>query len=197
MELVDYIRLGGFVGWILLGMLFLSLTLIMERSLYFLMTYRKLDSLQGCHTPCRSQIQRILNRYLELKDYPQELRNEELERYGALLNHEMERGLWLLEFISVSSPSLGLLGTVFGLIKSFQGMANAASLDIQSFSVGIWEAMLTTAFGLIVALPSLLFVHYFRRKLEIRLLHMGLAIPACEDDDDDDFEYPEARKNHA
>ena len=195
MELIEYIRLSGLIGWILTGMLFLSMTLIIERSLYFLITYRNLDSLTGSHTPCRSQIQRLFNRYLELKDLPQDHKNEELERFGALLNYEMERGLWLLEFISAASPSLGLLGTVFGLIKSFQGMAGATSLDIQNFSGGIWEAMLTTAFGLIVALPSLFFVHYFRRKQEVRLLHMGMVVPACEDENE--LDYPVERKNHA
>jgi biopolymer transport protein ExbB len=79
----------------------------------------------------------------------------EIERRGNEEVERMNRHLRLLEVIAIVSPLLGLLGTVLGMIQSFQelelaqGSANAAVL-----AGGIWEALLTTAAGLIVAIPA-------------------------------------------
>jgi len=175
MNLLDYINLGGVIGWVLTGMLFLCLVLITERCIYFLTTSASIEKLLKSQKRKASQVKRLHNRYLELCNETEETKLDELERMGSKLCHEMEQGLWLLEFISAVAPSLGLLGTVIGLIKSFQGMG--AGMDIQNFSSGIWEAMLTTAFGLIVAIPSLFFANYFRRIVEVRTLHMSLVAP--------------------
>jgi biopolymer transport protein ExbB len=79
----------------------------------------------------------------------------EIERRGNEEVERMNRHLRVLEVIAIVSPLLGLLGTVLGMIQSFQelelaqGSANAAVL-----AGGIWEALLTTAAGLIVAIPA-------------------------------------------
>ena len=87
----------------------------------------------------------------------------------------MNRGLWFLNFISSVSPSLGLLGTVTGLIGAFSELANAgANVSVSDLSGGIWEAMLTTAFGMIISIPSLLCYRTFKRIIEKRLLAMSL-----------------------
>lgn len=182
MNLLDYISLGGVVGWVLTGMVFVCLVLIIERCIYFLTTSASNEKLPHPQKKKTSQVQRLRNRSLELSNEPKETTLEELERLGSQLCHEMEQGLWLLEFISAVAPSLGLLGTVIGLIKSFQGMGSG--MDIQNFSGGIWEAMLTTAFGLIVAIPSLFFANYFRRIVEVRTLHMSLVAPVKESTED-------------
>lgn len=73
-----------------------------------------------------------------------------------------ERYLSLLATIANISPLLGLLGTVIGMIKAFmvvQTMGNRVSASL--LAGGIWEAMLTTAFGLSVAIPTLMFYNYF------------------------------------
>jgi len=86
---------------------------------------------------------------------PQGLLASELERRGNAEVEILSRFIRLLEVVALISPLLGLLGTVLGMIQSFQelelaeGAANASVL-----AGGIWQALLTTAVGLVVALPA-------------------------------------------
>jgi biopolymer transport protein ExbB/biopolymer transport protein TolQ len=73
-------------------------------------------------------------------------------REAALL----KRGLGVLASVASSSPFVGLLGTVMGIVTAFQNMAASGSGGLGSVSAGIAEALVTTAFGLLVAIPSLL-----------------------------------------
>ena len=81
----------------------------------------------------------------------------------ARLQFEILRGhLRMLEVIAVLSPLLGLLGTVLGMIKVFRELELAGSkVDPSILSGGIWEALLTTALGLTIAIPAVLMVNYF------------------------------------
>mgnify|MGYP002869110554 CR=1 FL=1 len=103
------------------------------------------------------------------------LRKKCLEKEASLLYFEMNRGLWFLNFTSAVAPSLGLLGTVTGLISAFAKMAESSAVNIQDLSGGIWEAMLTTAFGMIISIPALLCYRTFKRIIEKRLLAMSLV----------------------
>ena len=79
---------------------------------------------------------------------------EELGRRAQLLLRHLSRHIWLLELIAASAPLFGLLGTVLGMIVAFQGVGQGAGgADTALLAAGIWEALLTTAFGLGVALP--------------------------------------------
>ena len=73
------------------------------------------------------------------------------------------------------APLLGILGTVFGMIDAFQHMEMAGNnINPSTLSGGIWEALLTTAVGLSVAIPTVLFESYFRatnEKLKINIEH--------------------------
>jgi biopolymer transport protein ExbB len=72
-----------------------------------------------------------------------------------------------LEVIAALSPLLGLFGTVLGMIKAFQKLELAGSnVDPSILSGGIWEALLTTAIGLAVAIPAVLLVNYFDRIID-------------------------------
>ena len=86
--------------------------------------------------------------------------------------HELERYLNTLGTVAAISPLLGLLGTVIGMIKVFsairlEGTGNAAIL-----AGGISEALITTAAGLTVAIPSLFFYRYFQRKVDELVINM-------------------------
>jgi biopolymer transport protein ExbB len=91
----------------------------------------------------------------------------ELERQGAEAVEAMNRHLRTLEVIAMVSPLLGLLGTVLGMIESFrqlelaQGSANAAVL-----AGGIWQALITTAAGLLVAIPAALAASLFAARAD-------------------------------
>lgn len=76
-------------------------------------------------------------------------------------------GMRALELIAAVAPLLGLLGTVFGMIEAFRALEQAGSqVDPSLLSGGIWEALLTTAAGLTVAIPALAAFHWFDRTLE-------------------------------
>ena len=103
------------------------------------------------------------------------LKGWELEKTGGLLYHEMNRGMWFLNFTGSIAPSLGLLGTVTGLISAFGKMAEAGgNVNIQDLSAGIWEAMLTTAFGMTISIPALLCYRAYRRIIEKRMMALSM-----------------------
>ena len=91
----------------------------------------------------------------------------EVERIGSVEIRTLETYIRSLEVVANLSPLIGLLGTVIGMIKAFGRLEEAgARVDPSQLAGGIWEALLTTAFGLIVAIPALGAGHYFERKSE-------------------------------
>ncbi|MDA7841705.1 MotA/TolQ/ExbB proton channel family protein [Gammaproteobacteria bacterium] len=87
------------------------------------------------------------------------LSDERINYYSSNLNS--------LQVIATIAPLLGLLGTVFGMIEAFQQMEMAGkNVDPSVLSGGIWEALLTTAVGLSVAIPIVVFESYFRNIIE-------------------------------
>ncbi|MBM7623278.1 MotA/TolQ/ExbB proton channel family protein [Sporohalobacter salinus] len=110
-----------------------------------------------------------------------------LEKYGhdrqtvkefiqARGQHEikvMEKRLRVLDFIASVAPLLGLLGTVIGIIESFNILAGAQGMAAPSaLSAGIAEALISTAIGLIVAIPTMLFYTYLDSKVEAKMTEM-------------------------
>ncbi len=94
-----------------------------------------------------------------------DLVDREVERQGSALYSDLTGGLKLLGLIATLSPLLGLLGTVLGMIGAFQAMESAgAAVDASLLSGGIWEALLTTALGLVVAIPATLFHSYLQGR---------------------------------
>lgn len=92
---------------------------------------------------------------------------EELERFARERLEDLRAGLRFLELTAAVAPLIGLLGTVFGMIEAFQALESAGSqVDPALLSGGIWEALLTTAAGLVVAIPALAAWHAFDRQLE-------------------------------
>ena len=78
----------------------------------------------------------------------------------------LKRGLSILATVGSTSPFVGLLGTVFGIINAFTGMASSGSGGIGAISAGIAEALIATGFGLIVAIPAVWFYNYFTTKID-------------------------------
>ncbi len=110
---------------------------------------RHIVNQHGCCTQSREAIEKTIN-YIGQR----ELR--ELEKY-----------LPTLSSICQISPLLGLLGTVTGMIKAFMVIQQfGGKVNAQVLAGGIWEAMLTTAMGLIVAIPSLLAYNYFNSRID-------------------------------
>ena len=95
------------------------------------------------------------------------LLREELVRIASLNIQTLRSKLRLIEMIASLSPLLGLLGTVIGMIAAFKAMQSAGpNVDPATLSGGIWEALLTTAAGLIVAIPTAAGLSWLERKVE-------------------------------
>ncbi len=92
---------------------------------------------------------------------------EETMRVARAQLEKLRSYLRILEVIATLSPLLGLFGTVLGMIKAFRELELAGSrVDPAVLSGGIWEALLTTAVGLAIAIPAVLMVNYFDRVID-------------------------------
>lgn len=100
-----------------------------------------------------------------------------MESTGRAVAHRLERYLSALATIASAAPLLGLLGTVIGMIEIFgsQGVSGAGGANPAQLAHGISVALYNTAFGLIVAIPSLIFWRYFRGRVDEYLLTLELS----------------------
>lgn len=89
-----------------------------------------------------------------------------LERSEAIVHAKLKRGLGGLATIGSTAPFIGLLGTVLGILAAFQAIATSKSSGIGQVAGGISEALVTTAFGLFVAIPAVMSFNYFTNKVE-------------------------------
>jgi biopolymer transport protein ExbB len=89
-----------------------------------------------------------------------------IERTTLMTTADFKRGLGSLATIASTAPFIGLLGTVVGIINAFQGMALSGSGGLGAVSAGISEALVTTAFGLFVAIPAVWIYNYFTNRVE-------------------------------
>ncbi|WP_425405833.1 MotA/TolQ/ExbB proton channel family protein [Hwanghaeella sp.] len=102
---------------------------------------------------------------------PDALIREELERQAAEVLESLRSWFRPLEVIASLAPLLGLFGTVLGMISAFQQLEGAGNkVNPAVLSGGIWEALLTTAVGLAVAIPTVVFLNWLERKVD-RLAH--------------------------
>jgi biopolymer transport protein ExbB/biopolymer transport protein TolQ len=84
----------------------------------------------------------------------------------------LRRGLGVLATIGATAPFVGLLGTTMGVVNAFTGMATSGSGGLSAISAGIAEALITTAFGLFVAIPAVWLYNYFVNRIE----YVGMEI---------------------
>ena len=96
---------------------------------------------------------------------------ETTQTAASIVINEMEYGLGTLGIIASICPLLGLLGTVTGMIQVF-GETISSSPATSSLATGISSALITTAAGLIVAIPAYIFHRYFTRKIEVLILNL-------------------------
>jgi biopolymer transport protein ExbB/TolQ len=89
-----------------------------------------------------------------------------LERSEAIVHAKLKRGLGGLATIGSTAPFVGLFGTVAGILKAFQEIATQKTPGIGAVASGISEALVTTAFGLLVAIPAVMTFNYFTNKVE-------------------------------
>ncbi|MBX9299371.1 MotA/TolQ/ExbB proton channel family protein [Chromobacterium piscinae] len=181
------VEAAGWPIWAIIAASVVSLAIILER-LYTLrrgavvpqgllaqtlQEYRRigdkdelLQRLQG-HSP----LGRLFAAGLRNVHGSREVMKEAIEDEGRQVAHLLERLLTTLGTIAAMAPLLGLLGTVIGMIEIF-GSQNASGANPQQLAHGISVALYNTAFGLIVAIPSMMFYRYFRSKVDGLLVEM-------------------------
>lgn len=101
-----------------------------------------------------------------------EIMKEAMEEASSKVSHDLERYLTGLGIIASISPLLGLLGTVVGMIKVFSVMLLEGSGNANVLAGGISQALITTAAGLSVAIPALIFHRFFLRRVDELVVHM-------------------------
>jgi biopolymer transport protein ExbB/TolQ len=89
-----------------------------------------------------------------------------LERAEAIVHAKLKRGLAVLATIGATAPFVGLFGTVIGILHAFDAIATQKTPGIGAVASGISEALVTTAFGLLVAVPAVMGFNYFTGRVE-------------------------------
>ena len=182
MESLPYYDLflrGGIVMWPLLFCSVLGAAVILDRAVFFLQLrltnvrrfedrlvsdLRRGDEEAALRLAIGSRhpVARVAACYLQNLHRPANLRTELVRREGSLQLERVEKRLRVLAAISHLAPLLGLLGTVTGMVTAFatiEGLKQAANPS--DLAGGIWEALLTTVFGLVVAIPCMAAYHGF------------------------------------
>ncbi|MEJ5350516.1 MAG: MotA/TolQ/ExbB proton channel family protein [Melioribacteraceae bacterium] len=178
MDLLSIFMKGGWIMYFILICSIIALAVIIEKFIVlrkakvnvpaFLVKIRamlKKKDIEGAINFClqeRTPVSNIVRKGLKKFRFGHQRVVEAIESAGRQEIGKLEKGLSILATISGIAPLLGFLGTVTGMIGAFmkiqelQGSANPADL-----AGGIWEALITTAFGLIVGIPALAFYNYF------------------------------------
>ncbi|MFC5488112.1 MotA/TolQ/ExbB proton channel family protein [Dokdonella soli] len=133
---------------------------------------RKLDPEHLNALRTNSPLGELLAAALTVRHRPREVIKERVEDTGRHVVHRLERFLNTLGTIALISPLLGLLGTVFGLIRMFFAVMVSGVGDPLKMAGGIGEALVCTAAGLCVAIPAYAFHRYFRGRVSDLVVEM-------------------------
>jgi len=139
----------------------LGIVMIVERFLFFL-RQRKIENCPVYNS--------LLEELLANKKQTKAIRDELISHRLLEVKESFEFGIRFLRIIAVLSPMLGLLGTVIGMINAFKTIStHIGPVSPSLIADGLWNAMLTTAYGLVIALPCLFAAFVFSRMAEKRL----------------------------
>ena len=119
-----------------------------------------------------SPLGELLAAGLDVRQRPRELIKERVEDVGRHVAHRMERFLNTLGTIAAVAPLLGLLGTVLGMIRMFLDILTSGIGDANQLAGGIGQALISTAAGLVVAIPALVFHRYLRGRVTEYIVEM-------------------------
>ena len=186
--MLELIKAGGFIMWPLLLCSIISLAIAAERFWYLqskrvtpknlvaqVWQWDKVGHLNAKRVQdlrIASPLGRVLAAGLVNRRHEREIMKESIEEVGRHVAHELERFLNTLGTIASITPLLGLLGTVIGMIKVFAVITAQGVGDPVVLASGISEALITTAAGLTVAIPSLMFYRFFRGRVDELVISM-------------------------
>lgn len=134
--------------------------------------FEQVDESRISALQANSPLGQILAAGLINRNYPREITKESIEDVGRHVTISLERNLTSLGTIAAIAPLIGLLGTVIGMIKVFTVITTEGVGNPETLAGGISEALITTATGLVVAIPSLIFYRLFRSKISRLVVDM-------------------------
>jgi biopolymer transport protein ExbB len=181
MDLKDLFIAGGSFMWPLLLSLLIGIAVAVERLIVFskarlnvnkfleqLGGYIRKGDLSGAENLCdrtRGPVSAILRAGLLRRDKGLADVEKAIESAGSIEMANLEKGLVVLASVSSIAPMLGFLGTVSGMIRAFGEIAAAKNVDASLVAGGIQEALITTATGLVIAIPIQMANNYFIAKI--------------------------------
>ncbi|OUR69037.1 biopolymer transporter ExbB [Marinomonas sp. 42_23_T18] len=180
--MLDFIQSGGFFMWPLLACSILTLTIVIERfwtlrrskitpqgmlnSILMMLREDKLNRENIRKLQLSTGMGSIFAAGILNSKYGRNIMKESIQEAASHVIHELERFMNTLGTIAAIAPLLGLLGTVVGMIKVFAVLMEQGVGDTALLAGGISEALLTTAAGLGVAIPALIFHRFFARRID-------------------------------
>ncbi len=159
-DLMGRIKQGALVGYIIIGLAAIGLLLAVWRLISLFSIRKKVeDQIKHLDQPnLNNPLGRVLATAASLKDSEQELETLELKIDEAILKEvpQLEKVQSMIKLFAAIAPLLGLLGTVTGMIATFQAITNFGTGDPKLMAGGISQALITTVLGLVAAIPLLL-----------------------------------------
>jgi len=167
---IDWLVKGGWAMYPLVLLSVYALYVILNRAAFFLSQARRTDrELENVLRGTSPLPERLEGELAPLLARGLKQRAIDDKRAELAIEHELLEGaryLNSLDTVAIVAPMLGLLGTVSGMIATFQKVAELqGQVNPSVLAGGIWEALLTTAFGLLVAIPALIGYRYFKSRL--------------------------------
>lgn len=173
---MNIFMLGGWMMWPLALVSVMVTAIIIERILLFSscpfpardFTEWLEKAVEGDTAPLLEAMGRIalLKRFSGLMASSHPQREASLRIEGEAVVRKLEKHLSMLSILARLAPLMGLLGTVLGMISTFSEIANAqAGVNMNQLAGGIWQALITTAAGLVIAIPALFFLHHFQSRV--------------------------------
>jgi len=173
---------SSWVLWLLIGLSVISVAIMIERGIYFVRHRMDVDALaveirQAIDKPAERE--RLAGRFansdtieakvvgvgLSQATRGAEAAAEAMVGARAQHKHNLERGLAFLGTLGNNAPFIGLFGTVLGIIKAFRDLAENSQAGAQAVMAGISEALVSTAIGLMVAIPAVIAFNFFQRRV--------------------------------
>lgn len=173
---MNIFMLGGWMMWPLTLVSVLVTAIIIERLLLFsscsFPSKKFTESLELAVTGAPDALLGELDRTPQLKRFAELMSGRHPNREAALriegeaVVRRLEKYLSMLSILGRLAPLMGLLGTVLGMISTFSEIASAqAGVNMNQLAGGIWQALITTAAGLVIAIPALFFLHHFQSRV--------------------------------
>lgn len=188
----EFITAGGIFMWPLLACSVLIIAFSIERSWFLqkrlicpdglsnqiktLMDNNMIDKRHAEEIANLSSLGFLLINCIKYKNLPRENLESKIEEKAAEVQYSLERNLTMLGTTATISPLIGLLGTVVGMITAFTGLTETSGANPDLLAAGISQALITTAFGLLIAVPGLVLHKYFEHKIKYLLISLQTEV---------------------